>query len=836
MPPPSPPYPDNSYIRRNHLQQVLFRRVRRSSLLGGLQLEIFFLAFFLPYVLLQSAWFDDQLKITRQFFDTVFPYSPTTAQVSRTLYEHAESTGARGSSPYGMETSLFFQWFNNVVYSTIELNGNGIRLGEDSSSTTLVCNVRFRQLRVNPMKTCPTIASQITKMNGLCYPPYSETYEAKADSPFGMNENGKPYVWYPSWITGDSPFTGTFATYPGSGFVVDLSFNSSTAKSQLVAMERSGWLDGPQPRALFLTMTFVDTNSGYVTFIRVLIELEPTLGTIATWTIASAPLYQTTSNGTTLQTLFWFSAVFQFFFVLRTMRDAYRMIRGECGHLRVVQKTCGRGIPPGSTEALVWFLLDVISSGIMIAQIVFGIEYFITLDFVKPVDAALSVSSKIFDSMRTTTGSTNSNNNNNNAITANGYYNGESVILWINSQLLFTTSILLSTFRLFRYSELFPFMRVFVRTLRRVGFDMLMYFILLTVMTIVYIMAGVQFWGDELYEWNSANTAFMVGFSFLQGTISYNRLVTDPFGYFFAPIFIFSFMFLFLWYIRKVFVAIVYFAYIQERDLLEKEDRDEKMRLKPLGIQRSATVVVAFRTFFESLCRIPNWCRREYEVSDRALLQFLLDNEYQQQLQQQQQQPTQQQRQQPTGATNPVTNNSNSAYISLLELKTMLVQDNRERNVLIQSGRRRLRESVAKMAGSSAIDVNGRVQELFNNVFPNILSESDYISLSDRQAIMNNNSSLSGTGADSLHVNGKNIITPLQGDDIGQEQEDEIAVSTMQRTGMLLERLVHNNDTAHKMLQQRLESLTWEQRKHIVELQVLKEELISSLPVTNGKI
>ena len=83
----------------------------------------------------------------------------------------------------------------------------------------------------------------------------------------------KTFEWQPSNVTEQGELEGTWATYPGSGYIYDMPLSLSDAKSELDSLSQWSWIDGGT-RALVVELSVVNTRAGVIVDTVMLFEVK----------------------------------------------------------------------------------------------------------------------------------------------------------------------------------------------------------------------------------------------------------------------------------------------------------------------------------------------------------------------------------------------------------------------------------------------------------------------------------------------------------------------------------------------------------------------------------
>eukprot|EP00744_Colponema_vietnamica_P005845 GILI01008520.1.p1 GENE.GILI01008520.1~~GILI01008520.1.p1 ORF type:complete len:710 (+),score=131.76 GILI01008520.1:112-2241(+) len=169
----------------------------------------------------------------------------------------------------------FWLWVKVVLlpslYPQTKYNGAPLSSGEKGyvfGENRLLWGVRFRQQRVRS-DSC-SIPFSFDKFDKSCYGMYSAS--GRSEESFGPN---KEYVFSSSSKTGSLAYTGTFGTYGGEGFVVDMPvLNSTMAYSTVDKLISDLWIDRAT-RSVFITFTVYNANVNLFLHAKFILEFGP---------------------------------------------------------------------------------------------------------------------------------------------------------------------------------------------------------------------------------------------------------------------------------------------------------------------------------------------------------------------------------------------------------------------------------------------------------------------------------------------------------------------------------------------------------------------------------
>ena len=517
---------------KEYFQRQEMKRKRRL----GLQLEIIFLCFFFPLCVYWNAMFGQISQAAEILSSKPFPAVPLfnqTANLASTLTTFDE--GIAGSEQ-------FWQWMNNVVYQEIFVNGKcGMTVGDGGASRVIPNNtqipivagqIRLRQVRVTA-SSCPSAAS---KMNITCYPPFEDKYESTRPITSAFNLTGG-MRFQTAASTEEQDFPGEFATYPGSGFVVNFTTgafpgNACVTDSQLaripfILIPKTPFID-PSTRVLILTLTTFAPNSGALVTTRFAVETSFSGFYRTSYLNQGVSYFRTSSSWLTMQVLTIFVVVIECVFAITSL---WGIIFGW------------------EIESTSWTLADLVTSALMMYQMYLLLSMFFVSDFYNGFENTINKRSDGFWS-------------------GTGFYPGVEVSLMVNLQSTNSLILMFSVFRLFRYSQYLDTMQVIHGTIRRTWTDILMYFFLLLLLSLGYVLCGMVVLSSYLQAWSSYPSGVYTLTQYFVLIIDYYSMAgIKPLGPYIAPIFLVTFIFIFTWYMFAVFLAVIYVGYRGERSM-----------------------------------------------------------------------------------------------------------------------------------------------------------------------------------------------------------------------------------------------------------------------------
>ena len=211
----------NTHVRVRDVKRYYTRRNLKKKRRLGFQLEILFLAFFIPLAILSIVALEQTTQSVELVTKSPFPTFPQSETLPNALITSTFRAGIRSDDE-------FWQWINNVLFQQVYVEGQcGLSFGNAQALRAvsveeippelppiMVGAIRVRQLRVRK-DTCPASA---TFMNITCFPAYSEADEDTSSK----DPNATNRLYKTASATGEREYAGVLASYPGSGFVFDI--------------------------------------------------------------------------------------------------------------------------------------------------------------------------------------------------------------------------------------------------------------------------------------------------------------------------------------------------------------------------------------------------------------------------------------------------------------------------------------------------------------------------------------------------------------------------------------------------------------------------------------
>ena len=317
-----------------------------------------------------------------------------------------------------------------------------------------------------------------------------------------------PYLGVP-WSPGNGEpvYNGAMGSYPSSGYYFSLPLNTSQAAAELLRLRSASFIDAAT-RFVSLSLTFYYANLGVVCQVRPVVEISTSGLWLTSAASHCAPVFAPSSQASSVFGLQVALVVTEALFFFQ--------LAWNLGRFGVDDR---------------WFdvVLDLVALGIMVAQSVMAFTW-----------------------------------NALNPLLINGYLfaNSTAQQSFYLLDVLYACSVLFSAWRLFRYSELLPVGETTRVASRAATQSVAIFFANVLVVCVFFALCGTTVLGPSQLEWSSSLGAATEILSYLAGEIDYFAIAsTQPFGLYFAPIFLLTFIAVFLWYLPAVLVAIVYTAW-----------------------------------------------------------------------------------------------------------------------------------------------------------------------------------------------------------------------------------------------------------------------------------
>jgi len=336
-----------------------------------------------------------------------------------------------------------------------------------------------------------------TLLGQPCYPDFSTG-----------RQDTNPYLgvpWSPG--NGEPTYYGAMASYPSSGYYFSLPLNTSQAAAELLRLRSATFIDAAT-RFVSVSLTFYYANLGVVCQVRPVVEISTSGLWLTSAASQCAPMFTAASQASNVFGLQVALVVAEALFLFQLAWNLARF---------------------GVDERWLDVVLDLVAAGIMVAQ---------------------SVVAFTWNALNPT------------LINGHLFANSAAQQSFYLVEVLYACSVLFSSWRVFRYSELLPVGETARVVSRAAVHGVAIFFANVLVICIFFALCGTTVLGPSQLEWSSSVGAATEILSYLAGEIDYFAVAsTQPFGLYFAPIFLLSFVAIFLWYLRAVLVAIVYTAW-----------------------------------------------------------------------------------------------------------------------------------------------------------------------------------------------------------------------------------------------------------------------------------
>ncbi|GBG31876.1 Hypothetical Protein FCC1311_081012 [Hondaea fermentalgiana] len=487
-----------------------------------------------------------------------------------------------------------FWYLNNSTLETQIENAYIFRQARTRTpSMVLLEGARFRSIRVVAAE--PRAKSAANKFQDLqLYPPFDSSVEATSLERYGLfscklNESSSgnvPQNFYPafttfvfSWEQSEVLQTrdvrGNFASYPGNGFTATLPLQNSSWYSTMnrIAMfrngianlTRDGWDVGasstsrrsqgefartfftPATRAVILSMTFYNGNTNLYAFVECVLEISAagTFNTFVNYYISPQPGRGSSSvpldSNALAEVIFaWIAVGYMVLCFLRLFRNlnSYRY-----------------GSP--------WVLVELTTLalyGVSIAWI--ARAYALTQGNPLSLPDADIYTSQVTDPFWICKGEATTF-----APCGGQPPLSENFGLWakdfISMQFVFALLFLSGCLKLMRFMLQFWRFRVFTKTLKKAGWDLLFFLIIFTIMFVGYTLSGYLFYQANSTHFRSlSRSAMYTLLNFIRVDTAYYALVNvNVYASVFTPVYFFSYFFVFVWTFASVLLAIIYNAW-----------------------------------------------------------------------------------------------------------------------------------------------------------------------------------------------------------------------------------------------------------------------------------
>lgn len=545
-----PPQFEFSLVRledvRRHFAVKEMRRKRQLTF----QFEILFLCFFIPFCLFFICPLDlGAIGVLNFTPFALFPPSDLPSEFPNSVRRQTLREG------YFADNGSYWQWMNNVLYRELFLVGsNATSLGTLKSTAyssqvisqpVIVGAVRVRQVRVKP-QPCPVMIAQTPGL--VCYPAFSPEVEETAPVAGGME-----YVTN----TGELEFVGKLATYPASGYVVDLA-----SANDFLEMRAS--FDVKSIVCVITTLTTFDPNSGLVSNIRVGIEFSNMGNTITVKDqVDRALYYRTDSDLLAMQVLQIFVLVAEFWYVVFKLNQMGMFRSNPLSRIQI--------------ESSVWLAIDCVQ----LALVVY-ISY-LAMPFLFLGSNQL-LQQQVFQS---------------NFFSGQGLDELGTMVLQMSGVILWLGACIV-----FKSTEYFKAMRLWHQVLNRIAWDAFMFFLFIVVFCLGFVLCAWVVFGQSLQDYRSFGASAFAVMNMLVMLVDYGAVSRmRPFGFAIAPVYFIAFLLFFTWYLFCVLVGIVYLRYKQE-----KMSNEERKLIKRKWV-KTATKLGARKTLEEVPVGKTSWHR-----------------------------------------------------------------------------------------------------------------------------------------------------------------------------------------------------------------------------------
>ncbi|KAL5005145.1 hypothetical protein ScPMuIL_018601 [Solemya velum] len=197
-----------------------------------------------------------------------------------------------------------------------------------TSNFILVGPYRFRQLRVIEGSCYLPHQRHFGELANLeCLPPYWQkgedtlcyngTWSAACSTPPASKG---PWQYQTGWELQTLPYIGTYGTYSGGGYVVEVPTGLDQSRTVLESIQNSDWIDD-RTRVIFLEFTLYNPNVDLFSVFLILFEFPNTGSINPSYKIFTSKLFHYT-NGLEI-----FVAVCEVFFIICTIAFTYREIK-----------------------------------------------------------------------------------------------------------------------------------------------------------------------------------------------------------------------------------------------------------------------------------------------------------------------------------------------------------------------------------------------------------------------------------------------------------------------------------------------------------------------------
>jgi hypothetical protein len=146
----------------------------------------------------------------------------------------------------------------------------------DTKTIVQLGSIRIKQSRVRRNANCFLREWMTTDDSPNCYPPFSEAAESVKvfQKPWTPTSVGSAYTHHGANVTEMTPIVGEMATYPASGFIIDVSVNKTKALGQFTNLMEWDWVDDAT-RAIVIEINTLNPNMNVITSNNILFEFGP---------------------------------------------------------------------------------------------------------------------------------------------------------------------------------------------------------------------------------------------------------------------------------------------------------------------------------------------------------------------------------------------------------------------------------------------------------------------------------------------------------------------------------------------------------------------------------
>ena len=250
------------------LIRAVERRRFRESVKQRFLLEIALLVVFIPFALLVS---NGLLRFSMmESVSSSLVYAPFSAAGDFLKMEFSEIR----------TPSQFWSWVDQVLFQQVFGSGATLNSFAVADENLVLSGIQFRQVRVD-LRGNSFCTVEFGTDNGFCFPGFSRGREARVSGAYGLvdTSNGTKTEFLYNWQSEEelqaSPYWGTLAFYPGSGFAVNLPLDEIEARRIVQTMAAPGntsFID-EQTRALFVSLCLYASNTGILGFFNGVIEM-----------------------------------------------------------------------------------------------------------------------------------------------------------------------------------------------------------------------------------------------------------------------------------------------------------------------------------------------------------------------------------------------------------------------------------------------------------------------------------------------------------------------------------------------------------------------------------